>query len=99
MKAFNSDALILAVSSSYGVYAPQTFSEWYSDKCVNILEGDLKESFEDLKNINSEFYWESWENVLDNAVISIDGELYNIIQNEDVWLIPVDMEIPEDFFI
>lgn len=35
-----------------------------------------------------ESYWESWEDVLNNLKIEIDGETYHMIQNEDVWLIP-----------
>jgi hypothetical protein len=35
-----------------------------------------------------ESYWESWEDVLNNLKIEIDGETYHMIQNQDVWLIP-----------
>jgi len=43
-----------------------------------------------LNGCDEEFYWESWEDVLDNLKIEIDGEPYRMLQNQDVWLIPED---------
>lgn len=94
---YNSDLLILAVSSSYGVYTPQTFGEWYADKCTNLEQ--FTEEFKDLENLDCEFYWESFDSILNSAQFNIDGKLYYAVQNEDVWFIPVGMELPENFWI
>ena len=49
---------------------------------------NLQHGFALLKHGHHDEYWESWEDVLDNLKIEIDGEPYHMIQNQDVWLIP-----------
>jgi len=41
-----------------------------------------------LNGCDEEFYWEAWDNVLNNLKIEIDGEKYHIIENVGAWLIP-----------
>ena len=53
-----------------------------------------------LNGCDEEFYWEAWEDVLDNLKIEIDGEPYRMIQNQDVWLIPEEcMDELEEWII
>ena len=49
---------------------------------------NLQHGFALLKHGHHDEYWESWEDVLDNLKIEIDGEPYRMIQSQDVWLIP-----------
>lgn len=86
-------SLILAIDSHYGVYTPQAFVEKYGEYL------DLSnEQKEDLSSPDNEFYWETWEIVLDKG-LTIDGIEYSILSNEDLWLLPTNVEIPEDFWI
>jgi hypothetical protein len=41
-----------------------------------------------LNGCDEEFYWEAWDNVLNNLKIEIDGKKYHIIENVGAWLIP-----------
>jgi hypothetical protein len=88
---FNNDALILLVDSHHGVFIPQIFAEQFADLLT-------QEQAKDLSSPENEFYFEAWEDVLNNVQVQDkEGKKYNIFQNEDVWAIPVNMEFPEDF--
>jgi hypothetical protein len=96
---FNSDKLVLAVDSHNGIYSPKFFIEWYRGFIVNndngVMDSDIKDV---LDGPDNEFYWEAWEDIMNNAVLEINGVRYTIMQNEDVWFIPENMEIPENLF-
>ena len=88
MKTIEEKAILIC-DSHYGVYIPQIVTEEF----INDERFDWSDVSEEsvqtlLKGCDEEFYWESWEDVLDNLKIEIDGEKYHMIQNEDVWLIP-----------
>jgi hypothetical protein len=91
---YNPDQIILAVGSQNGIYTPQIFFENYAQ----YLDTPAQQ-WEELKNPNHTEYWEAWDDLLNDATLTIDGKQYRVEQNEDVWLIPVDMELPEDWYI
>lgn len=88
--------LVVEEFAPYGFSCPQLFNH-------QVITGHLdgyrrftfdwsdvsKESVKTLLNgCDEEFYWEAWEDVLNNLKIEIDGEEYHMIENEDVWLVP-----------
>lgn len=92
MKTFN-DSLILAVSSAYGIYTPQTFVERYG-MYLNLSQEDK----DIISDVDSEVYWEVWEKITNKNFV-IGGVEYSILENEDTWIIPSHLEVPEDFWI
>lgn len=75
---------VLMVDSHHGIYSAQIF--------VETLHEDLKkqikpEILEDLKNPENEFYWESWESVLDME-FKWNRQKVFVMQIEDVWIVP-----------
>lgn len=94
MKTIEEKAILIC-DSHYGVYIPQIVTEefinderfdWSDVSEESVL--NLQHGFALLKHGHHDEYWESWEDVLDNLKIEIDGEPYHMIQNQDVWLIP-----------
>ena len=84
MKTENKLQPILLVSSSYGIYTPQTFSEWFPSYLTDEQKADLS-------NPDNEFYWETWKDVLDNTIIKDDlGNEFYLMESEDcdLWAIP-----------
>jgi hypothetical protein len=73
----------LAVSSSYGIYTPQTFVEWYGDK--SNIEPEDKEIL--LAGPDHDLYWETWLDVVIDCEITFEGKQYYIEENEDLWLV------------
>ena len=96
-RPFNADELILAVDSHYGIYTPQTAMERYMKYAIDLK--DHEAYIEILSNPENEYYWELYENMLDTWTIVIEGKAYNFFSNEDLWLIPIDMKIDDDWII
>lgn len=103
MKNINEYALLIC-DSNYGVHIPQTVANEFapcgdSPYSSGHFSGYMKFTFDWsdvaeesvkilLNGCDEEFYWESWEDVLKNLKIEIDGEKYHIIENVGAWLIP-----------
>ena len=88
----------LLVSSSYGIYTAQTFCEWYADKIIN--KDELAEDIEIcLTGPAHAEYWEAWEQIESKGILLNKGTRYRIESNEDLWAIPEDAEIPENWYI
>jgi hypothetical protein len=87
------NSLVLAVDSHFGVYAPQTFVKRYKEY-LNLSDED----YSIMMDIENEFYWEVWEEIESNNFV-MDGIEYQILQNEDIWILPSSVDIPEDFWI
>lgn len=76
-------SVVCILDSARGVYIPQNFvelfnaSEWgISDKDKNIL----------LQGPENEWYWETWDEVLDNAEYTDEnGHEYRLHQDGDLW--------------
>lgn len=78
---------ILIVDSANGVYIPQIFAERYEKEILNQFGlNTLAELQNDPREY--EFYWDAWNEVLDNFTLTQDGKTYILIQDEDLWLVP-----------
>jgi phage terminase small subunit len=89
----------LLVSDHHGIYIAQMFCKAYSAYITNMAE--VKEDFDTcLDGPDNEFYWESWENLINNVQFTNDkGEKYtigNIGESGDLWAIPDGYEWTED---
>ncbi len=102
------DTIVHLLSGSHGQYVPKVFVEIYftedgvasGNVCdsdgVRIGESDshknIIESVVDCFDPNSETYWDSWQEIMDNVYVyshlSIDKR-YMIIQNGSLYAIPV----------
>lgn len=87
----------LLLDGNRGIYIPQQFAQHYSQYITN--KDELAESLNDLlEGPENELYWESWEDVLDNAKLKDYKDRDCILyQDQDLWLIPeTELEqIPE----
>lgn len=95
------DQILIAVGSAAGSYTPSSCLERFAYKITNADE-QMKEDIQfllDEENMDDENYLDAWINVLDNAIFRIDGRDYKLMDNEDLWLIPDGLEIPENWII
>lgn len=83
--------MILFLNDSHGQYIPQNFVD-----CIALdrLTGVKVEDLDILRaGPDHEWYWDAWENVCQNAIITdANGVKYTIWQDGDCWLIPEGME-------
>ena len=102
LRPFNADELQELVDNHHGVYCPQTFIECYEEYFTGISKESLKDEIADIKNgdpygEDSDIYWEAWDKILNECILTDDnGDLFKILQNQDVWALPEDMDYPDD---
>ena len=77
------DYRICIVDGLHGVYVPQRFAAVYGAQVSASLLKELQ------AGPNSEAYWEAWEEVLNTSNIIIDGTIYRLEQDQDLFAIPI----------
>ena len=90
------DGSLLYLSEARGIYIPRDFATDTYPECISgVSAGDM-----DILQAgpDHEWYWEAWESVLNNAVITArdSGKQYTVYQDGDCWLVPVGAEWQED---
>ena len=84
----NKDSIELLVSDSAGVYIPQSFIDGFDYRNWGIDIDDVKVI---LDGPDNEFYWDSWENVLNNAkFVDKDGNEWTLMHDGDLWAVRHD---------
>lgn len=98
MTAYDENQVILYLDDHRGVYIPRDSAVETKRECIS---GVSQEDLDCLaKGPDQEWYWDTWNDVEQNAIITDPNNnvRYRIIQNGAVFLVPEDMELPEDFF-
>lgn len=88
MKKLN-DTVILFCDSSSGRYIPQRFA---AEIMPQFLYGVSQDDLNELADPDNEYYWDTWEKVLNNAKV-IDhstGQTYTLHHDGDLWLLDWD---------
>lgn len=85
----------LYLDSNRGVYIPQNFVEITKPECINNLNDEDRTIL--LAGPDHEWYWETWEQVLNNCTVTNPDtkQKFTLYQDDDLWLIPIDAEWPE----
>ena len=76
----------LFLSDARGIYIPRDFAQSIKRECVT---GISEDDYAILENPDHEWYWEAWNDVLNNAVVTdpTSGTVYKVYQDGDCWLI------------
>ena len=86
----------LLVVNQHGVYVPQVFAGWVQaileskTKEVEFIGLDAIDYYVIQQGPDHEFYWESWENILNNVTILTRGSRWSLEHDEDLWIIEED---------
>ena len=77
----------LFLDSNRGVYIPRDFAEVVRHELV---ENVTAEQWNVLQaGPDHECYWETWERVLDYAVLDDGNRKFTLYQDGELWLIPI----------
>lgn len=89
-------SMMLWLSDARGQYIPRDFAKSFADraKTVSGVEAEEWERLEE--GPDAAWHWETWENVLNNAVVTDEnGVKFRLWQDGDLWLVPEGMEYVE----
>ena len=83
--------MILWLSDAHGQYIPRYFATSFADRAktvTNVSDDDwaILEAGPD-----HEHYWDTWSEVEQKALVTINGVQYGVFQDGDCWLVPTDM--------
>ena len=83
----------LLLSDARGVYLPRDFIDNF-----NLCQWHIKEDYQDiLSNPNNEFYWDYWDEVINNAYfIDEVGNKWVLLQDGDLWAICYELMTEEE---
>jgi hypothetical protein len=85
----NSNALLL-LDGARGRYIPRDFEYLFRERIVNPHPNDA-EYLDELKEPDSDTYWDAWNNVFDLITLTIEGKRYTLAQDEgggNLWAVP-----------
>jgi len=79
----NYESVELLLSAARGIYIPRDAAEFLIN---NSWSGFDKDLLNDLQDPKSDYYWDSWQRVLDNAVYTTEaGREYRLHQDGDLF--------------
>ena len=78
-------AIEIMADSSRGQYIPQHFAESCADQWRQSI--DQKDIDVLLAGPDDDWYWDTWDRVLNNAQITIDGYVYTLHHDGDLFAI------------
>lgn len=82
------EKIVLLLSYARGRFIPRDFIDMVES--LPKWKGITAENKEILKNPEHEWYWEAWQEVLDNAFIVINRRKYTLHQDGDLWAVAYD---------
>ena len=96
-------AVILILSASRGIYIPRDFvcddyNEVATEHCEAWgLNDSNKEQWIDAADPESDYYWEAWHWILNNARFTNEnGDVYTLHQDGDLWGLCIDRMSEEE---
>jgi hypothetical protein len=90
-----SENVSLLLDCSRGIYIPQHFVEYYD---MDQYDGVDPEDVKILKSgPDHEWYWEAWDNMLNNVTYNHDGKVYALYQDGDLYAVAYDSMSDEEY--
>lgn len=97
------NAVNLVLSDSRGIYIPRDFlTDNYNEIAIEHckawgLTEENKEYWIEATNPESEFYWDAWQWILENAKYTCDnGDVFILHQDGDLWGLCLDRMTDEE---
>ena len=78
---------IFAISDTTGIYIPQVYANSEFRKMTLNVTSEAWDILE--QGPDNDYYWETWDDVINEAKVFIDGDEYTLWQDGDLWLMPV----------
>ena len=85
MRNKKENAVVLLLDGCRGINIPRDFSIKFNLEQWGFTLKKSEELQDCLSDVENEYYWETWDYVLDNAVCVLNGNTYNLYQDGDLW--------------
>ena len=79
------ETMVELVDSHHGIYVPQIFAQTFIGWRMTLEDERILQEGPD-----NPVYWETWDAVLGDAEIEIDGHTWTLHQDEDLWAVRDD---------
>lgn len=86
---------ILLMDSARGVYIPANFATEVERDAVSGVRPELLDRLAREDGHKIDGYWDVWQEVLDNAIVTYKGWEYTLHQDGDLWLVASDLMTQE----
>lgn len=86
-------AINLLLSDARGIYIPRDFVEEFD---LSVWDGINQDDIADCRDPDNEFYWESWETIVNNAEYHKDGHVWVLHHDGDLWAICYELMTDEE---
>lgn len=86
--------LVLLLSDARGVYIPRDFAQGFDFEKWGVSEEDATIL---AQGPDHEWYWETWENVLNTADFELEGWTYRLHQDGNLWAYCDDLMSDEEY--
>ena len=83
---------LLWLNDSRGIYIPRDFASSFTDRDKDVQHVDAEQWSILEAGPEHEFYWDTWDDVCGDAIVTIGSIEYHVWQDGDCWLIPDGME-------
>lgn len=85
------EGTLLLVNGAHGIYVPLVFATQY-EKPLRDSDAVTAEDVEVLlgDGQNGEHYWETWDHVMQNFTLVVEGREFFLFQDGDLWALPLD---------
>jgi len=100
-EAFNPEVHVhLLLDGWRGAYLPQVFCEQYcpTKEATKALGVGLWPVETCLAGPDGEHYYDAWNEIIRDATLKHDGYEWFLWQNDDLFMIRRDVEVPEDYW-
>jgi len=87
------NSLELLLNSSRGIYIPKNFVD---DFDMTLWKGIDSYDINTCTDIENEFYWAAWDNILQNAELHLNGHVYRLWHDGDLWLYCYELMTDEE---
>ena len=95
MTELNLKAIELLFTDSHGVYIPFAFINGYDlSLWSNIDDEDVRDIRE---GVEAEHYWDAWQNLLDNAELVNNGNVWKLYQDGDLWAVCDELMTDQEY--
>lgn len=86
---------VLLIDGAHGIYIPRDFADTYGSRFEGVSQYDI-----DILTTGPlhEHYWETWERVMNDTFMMIDGHKYQLHQSSegDLWAYCFELMTPDE---
>ena len=93
------DTKTLLLTDWYGIYLPKMFVTNFDHTLWNLDVGDPDVVCVQEGPKDNEWYWESWDSILNKAYLVQDGRIFYLHQDGDLWAVCWDDMAEEDEYL